>query len=160
MLLTRVRRYLFVCYTWKTLLNHVFVDLRKTKAPNTHVGMKNLHKLLNGEHVLGLTNVCFEKDRPCAACQAGKQVGTNHPSKNMMMKSKPLELLHMDLFGPLAYLSIGGSKFRLVNVDNFSRFTWVFFLQDKVETQGTLKRFLRRVENEFELKVKKTRSNN
>jgi hypothetical protein len=37
-----------------------------------HVGMKNLHKLLKGDHVLGLTNVCFEKDRPCAACQAGK----------------------------------------------------------------------------------------
>jgi hypothetical protein len=37
-----------------------------------HVGMKNLHKLLKGEHVLGLTNVCFEKDRPCTACQAGK----------------------------------------------------------------------------------------
>jgi transposase InsO family protein len=38
-----------------------------------HVGMKNLQKLLKGEqHVLGLTNVCFEKDRPFAACQAGK----------------------------------------------------------------------------------------
>jgi hypothetical protein len=46
-----------------------------------HVGMKNLHKLLKGEHVVGLTDVCFEKDRPCAACQAGKQVGTNHLSK-------------------------------------------------------------------------------
>jgi hypothetical protein len=33
-----------------------------------HVGMKNLHKLLNGEHVLGLTDVYFEKDRPCSAC--------------------------------------------------------------------------------------------
>jgi hypothetical protein len=30
--------------------------------------MKNLHKLLKGEHVLGLNDVCFEKDRPCAAC--------------------------------------------------------------------------------------------
>jgi hypothetical protein len=37
-----------------------------------HVGMKNLHKLLKGEHVLELTDDCFEKDRPCAACQAGK----------------------------------------------------------------------------------------
>jgi hypothetical protein len=37
-----------------------------------HVGMKNLHKLLKGDHVLGLTDVYFEKDRPCAACQAGK----------------------------------------------------------------------------------------
>jgi hypothetical protein len=33
-----------------------------------HVGMKNLHKLLKEDHVLGLTHVCFEKDRPCAAC--------------------------------------------------------------------------------------------
>jgi hypothetical protein len=50
-----------------------------------HVGMKNLHKLLKGEYVLGLTHVCFEKDRPCAPWQAGKQVGASHPSKNVMM---------------------------------------------------------------------------
>jgi transposase InsO family protein len=122
--------------------------------------MKNLHKLLKGEHVLGLTNLWFEKDRPCAACQAGKQVGNTHHNKNVMTTSRPLELLHMDLFGPVAYLSIGGSKYGLVIVDDFSRFTWVFFLQDKSETQGTLKRFLRSAQNEFELKVKKIRSDN
>jgi hypothetical protein len=66
----------------------------------------------------------------------------------------------MDLFGPVAYLSIEGSKYGLVIVDDFSCFTWVFFLQDKSETQGTLKRFLRRAQNEFELKVKKIRSDN
>jgi hypothetical protein len=77
-----------------------------------------------------------------------------------MTTSRPLELLHMDLFGPVAYLSIGGSKYGLVIVDDFSGFTWVFFLQDKSETQGTLKRFLRRAQNEFELNVKKIRSNN
>jgi hypothetical protein len=125
-----------------------------------HVGMKNLHKLLQGDHVLGLTDVCFEKDRPCAACQAGKQVGSTHHNKNVMTTSRPLELLHMDLFGPIAYLSIGGSKYGLVIVDDFSRFTWVLFLQDKSKTQGTLKRFLRRAQNEFELKVKKIRSDN
>jgi hypothetical protein len=77
-----------------------------------------------------------------------------------MTTSRPLELLHMYLFGPVAYLNIGGSKYGLVIVDDFSRFTWVFFLQDKSETQGTLKRFLRRAQNEFELKVKKIRSDN
>ena len=54
-----------------------------------HVGMKNLHKLLKGEHMIGLTNVTFEKDRPCAACQAGKQVGNAHHSKNVMTTSRP-----------------------------------------------------------------------
>jgi transposase InsO family protein len=127
-----------------------------------HVGMKNLHKLLKGEHVLELTDVCFEKDRPCAACEAGKQVRTTHQSKNVMTTSRPLELLHMDLLGPIAYLSTEGSKYGLVIVDDydFFRFTWVFFLQAKSETQGTLKRCLRRAQNAFELKVKKIRSDN
>jgi hypothetical protein len=57
-----------------------------------HVGMKNLHKLLKGEHILGLTNVHFEKDRVCSACQAGKQVGAHHPHKNIMTMDKPLEV--------------------------------------------------------------------
>jgi hypothetical protein len=58
-----------------------------------HVGMKNLHKLLKGEHILGLTNVHFEKDRVCSACQAGKPVGTHHPHKKIMTTERPLELL-------------------------------------------------------------------
>jgi hypothetical protein len=75
-----------------------------------HVGMKNLHKLLKGEHILGLTNVHFEKDMVYSACQAGKQVGVHHPHKNIMTTDRPLELLHMDLFGPIAYISIDGSR--------------------------------------------------
>jgi transposase InsO family protein len=88
-----------------------------------HVGMKNLHKLLKGEHILGLTNVHFEKDRICSACQAGKQVGVHYPHKNIMTTERPLELLHMDLFCPIAYISICGSKYCLVIVDDYSRFT-------------------------------------
>jgi transposase InsO family protein len=125
-----------------------------------HVGMKNLHKLLKREHILGLTNVHFEKDRFCSACQAGKQVGTHHPHKNIMTTDRPLELLHMDLFGLIAYISIGGSKYCLVIVDDYSRFTWVFFLQEKSQTQETLKGFLRRAQNEFGLRIKKIGSDN
>jgi transposase InsO family protein len=122
--------------------------------------MKNLHKLLMGEHILGLTNVHFEKDRVYSTCQAGKQVGVHHPHKNIMTTDKPLELLHMDLFGPIAYISIGGSKYCLVIVDDYSRFTWVFFLQEKSQTQETLKGFLRRAQNEFRLRIKKIRTDN
>jgi hypothetical protein len=46
-------------------------------------------------------------------------VGTTHPSKNVMTTLRPLELLHMDLFGPVAHLSIGGSKYGLVILDDF-----------------------------------------
>jgi transposase InsO family protein len=125
-----------------------------------HVGMRNLAKLQKDNHIIGLTNVVFEKDRVCGACQAGKQHGVPHQSKNVVTTKRPLELLHMDLFGPMAYISIGGSKYGLVIVDDFSRFTWVFFLSDKGETQEILKKFMRRSQNEFELKIKKVRSDN
>jgi hypothetical protein len=98
-----------------------------------HVGMKNLHKLLKGEHILGRTNVHFEKDRICSACQARKQVGVHHPHKNIMTTDRPHELLHMDLFGPIAYISIGGSKYCLVILDDYSRFTWVFFCKKNLK---------------------------
>jgi hypothetical protein len=55
-----------------------------------HVGMRNLNKLLKGDHILGLTNVSFEKDRVCSACQAGKQVGIPHPSKSIVTTSSHL----------------------------------------------------------------------
>jgi transposase InsO family protein len=122
--------------------------------------MKNLHKLLRGEHILGLTNVHFKKDRICSACQAGKKVGAHHPHKNIMMTKRSLELLHMDLFSPIAYISIRGSKYCLIIVDDYSRFTWVFFLQEKSQTQETLKRLLRRAQNEFGSRIKKFRSDN
>jgi len=125
-----------------------------------HVGMRNLAKLQKKGHILGLTNVVFEKDRLCSACQAGKQIGAPHPAKNILTSTRPLKLLHMDLFEPIAYISIGGNKYGLVIVDDFPRFSWAFFLQDKSEAQGIVKKFIRRAQNEYELKIKHVTSDN
>jgi transposase InsO family protein len=78
----------------------------------------------------------------------------------IMTITRPLEMLHMDLFGPISYISIGGNKYGLVIVDDYTRFTWVLFLQDKSETQEVLKKFLKRAQNEFDAKVEKIRSDN
>jgi hypothetical protein len=64
---------------------------------------------------------------PCGACRASKQVGAPHHAENIMTITRPLEMLHMDLFGPIAYISIGGNKYGLVIIDNYSRFTCLFF---------------------------------
>ena len=55
-----------------------------------------------------------------------------------MSTSKAFELLHMDLFGPTKYTSIGGNKYGFVIVDDFTRYTWVFFLVDKSDVFATL----------------------
>jgi hypothetical protein len=92
-----------------------------------HVGMSTLKKVLNKDMVRGLKDVVFEKDKPCSACQAGKKVANTHPTIAFMSTSRPLELLHMDLFGPTTYTSDGGNLYCLVIVDDFSRYTWVSF---------------------------------
>jgi transposase InsO family protein len=69
-------------------------------------------------------------------------------------------MLHMNLFGSIAYISIDGNKYDLIIIDDYSRFTCVFFLQDKSETQEVLNKFLKRVQNKFNVKVKKIRSDN
>jgi transposase InsO family protein len=122
--------------------------------------MRNLHKLQKEGHILGLMNIAFEKDRPCGACQAGKKVGAPHYANNIMTTTRPLKMIHMDLFGPITYISIGSNKYGLVIIDDYSRFTWVFFLQDKGETQEGLKKLLKRTQNEFDAKVKRIRSDN
>ena len=85
-----------------------------------HVGMKQLNKLVKHDLVRGLKDVTFEKDKPCSACQARKQHGNPHPTKSFMSTSTAFELLHMDLFGPTSYTSIGGNKYGFVIVDDYT----------------------------------------
>ena len=102
----------------------------------------------------------FEKDKHCSACQAGKQVGNTHPTKAYMSTTRVLELLHMDLFGPTTDKSLGGNLYCLMIVDDYSRYTWVFFLYDKTEVAAYFKKFAKRAQNEFEVKLKIIRSDN
>jgi hypothetical protein len=97
---------------------------------------------------------------PCGAYQARKQVRAPHHVKNIIKTTRPLEMLHMDLFDPITYITIGGNKYGLIIIDDYSHFTWVFFLHDKGETQEVLKKFLKRAQNVFDAKVKKIRSDN
>jgi transposase len=122
--------------------------------------MSTLKKIIKKYMVRGLKDVVFEKDKLCIACQAGKQVANTHPIKAFMSTSRPLELLHMDLFGPTTYASAGGNLYCLVIVDDFSRYTWVFFLHDKFKVASIFKKFAKKAQNEFEFKIKKIRSAN
>ena len=60
--------------------------------------MRSLQSLLKGDHVRGLTNVSFAKDRACSACIEGNLHEKAHPPMTIIYSKRPLELLHMDLF--------------------------------------------------------------
>ncbi|GJV87870.1 putative ribonuclease H-like domain-containing protein [Tanacetum coccineum] len=74
--------------------------------------------------------------------------------------SKPLHILHMDLFGPTNVKSLMKRSYCLVVTNDFSRFSWVFFLATKDETSGILKTFITKIENQLDHKVKVIRSDN
>jgi hypothetical protein len=68
--------------------------------------------------------------------------------------SKAIELLHMDLFEPTQYTSIDRNKYDFVIVDDYTRYTCVFFLVDKSDVFATFKSFVKGIHNEFETTIK------
>ncbi|WJX12733.1 hypothetical protein P8452_03195 [Trifolium repens] len=72
--------------------------------------------------------------------------------------NRPLELLHIDLFGPVSTASINGKKYGLVIVDDYSRWTWVKFLRNKDDTYEVFSIFCTQIQNEKDSKILKVRS--
>ncbi|GJX43013.1 putative ribonuclease H-like domain-containing protein [Tanacetum coccineum] len=118
-----------------------------------HLNFKTMNKLVKGNLVRGLPSKLFENDQTCVACQKGKQHKASCKSKIENSISLPLHLLHMDLFGPTFVKSLMKKMYCLVVTDDYSRFTWVFFLATKDETSGILKSFIIGIENLVDHKV-------
>ena len=66
----------------------------------------------------------------------------------------------MDLFGPISPRSINHEKYTLVIVDEYSRYTWVYFLIKKSQAAETIMSFVRNIENQNDIKVKQIRTDN
>src|SRR3954468_21179226 len=93
-----------------------------------HIHMDHLNKLTKHDLVIGLPKIKFVKDKLCDACQKGKQTKSSFKPKNVVTTTRPLQLLHMDLFGPSRTRSFGGNVYALVIVDDYSRYSWTLFL--------------------------------
>ncbi|KAK1605053.1 hypothetical protein QYE76_028726 [Lolium multiflorum] len=91
---------------------------------------------------------------------SGKQLNNRHPIKCIVTMSRPLELLHLDLFGPSHYDSLGGSKYGLVIVDDYSRYSWVFLLKSKDDTHREFIIFSKKAQRMYESEIKAIRTDN
>ncbi|GJT34580.1 putative ribonuclease H-like domain-containing protein [Tanacetum coccineum] len=125
-----------------------------------HINFKNINKLVKENLVRGLLLKCFKNDQTCVSCLKGKQHRASCKSKLINPITKPLFMLHMDLFGPTFMGSLMHKKYCLVTTNDFSRFTWIFFLAAKDETSEILKNFIKELENLVDKKVKIIRSDN
>nr|GFA91338.1 putative ribonuclease H-like domain-containing protein [Tanacetum cinerariifolium] len=113
-----------------------------------------------GNLVRGFSSKVFTNDHSCVACKKGKQQRASCKSKTVSSVDQPLFRLHMDLFGPTFVKSLSKKSYCLVITDDYSRFSWVFFLASKDETAYVLKTFIIDLENLLSLKVKIIRCDN
>nr|GEX06788.1 putative ribonuclease H-like domain-containing protein [Tanacetum cinerariifolium] len=117
-----------------------------------HINFKTINKLVKGNLVEGLPTKVFENDHTCVACKKGKQHRASCKTKSVSSVDQPLFRLHMDLFRPTFVKSLNKKNYCLVVTDDYSRFTWVFFLATKDETSPILKTFITGLENQLSLK--------
>jgi transposase InsO family protein len=102
----------------------------------------------------------FESDLVCAPFCHRKMIATSHSPVNTVMTEHPRRLLHMNTIGPYRIRSMGGKCYVLVIIDDYSRYSWVFFLESKDEVFEHFRSLALRLNNEHPNCLKAIHSDN
>nr|GEY37467.1 integrase, catalytic region, zinc finger, CCHC-type, peptidase aspartic, catalytic [Tanacetum cinerariifolium] len=120
----------------------------------SHLNFATINNLVKNNLVQGLPKMKFEKDHLCSACEQGKIHRKHHKSKSAFASNKSLYLLHMDLCGPMHVESMNGKRYVLVVVNDYSRYTWVFFLNSKDKASEVILSFIKKTQVNLQLQAK------
>ena len=88
-----------------------------------HLHLKGMKKILSKEAIRDIPKLKIDEGKICGECQIGKQTKKSHKKIQYLATTRVLELLHMDLMGPMQVESLGGKRYAYVVVDDYSRFT-------------------------------------
>ncbi|GJV50713.1 retrovirus-related pol polyprotein from transposon TNT 1-94 [Tanacetum coccineum] len=119
----------------------------------SHLNFDYINLLSKKDVVIGLPKLKYVKDQLCSSCEVSKAKRSSFKSKTVPSSKGQLNLLHMDLCGPMRVASINGKKYILVIVDHYSRYTWTLFLRSKDETPEVLKDFLMMIQRNLQALV-------
>ena len=114
-----------------------------------------IHKLLEG-----IPNKPFKYISVCEGCIFGKQSRQKFPSNNHKKTERPLQLIHSDLCGPMQSLSLDGNKYLISFIDDYTRFTILYFLREKSGAFNAFTTYKAYVENHHQSKISTIRTDN
>nr|GEU85761.1 retrovirus-related Pol polyprotein from transposon TNT 1-94 [Tanacetum cinerariifolium] len=120
----------------------------------SHLNFDTINLLSKNDIVVGLPKLKFIKDHLCSSCELEKAKRKLFHTKITPSSKRRLQLLHMDLCGPMRVASINGKRYVLVIVDDYSRYTWTHFLRSKDKTPEVLIDFLRLVQRGLQAQVR------
>ncbi|GJV84641.1 retrovirus-related pol polyprotein from transposon TNT 1-94 [Tanacetum coccineum] len=119
----------------------------------SHLNFDYINLLSKKDVVIGLPKLKYVKDQLCSSCEVSKAKRSSFKSKTVPSSKGRLNLLHMDLCGPMRVASINGKRYILVIIDDYSRYTWTLFLRSKDETPEVLKDFLTMIQRNLQAPV-------
>ncbi|GKE64730.1 retrovirus-related pol polyprotein from transposon TNT 1-94, partial [Tanacetum coccineum] len=120
----------------------------------SHLNFDTINLLSKYGIMTGLPKLKFVKDHLCSSYELGKAKRKSFKTKNTPSSKRHLQILHMDLCGPMRVESFNGNKYVLVIVDDYSRYTWTHFLRSKDETPEVLIDFLNFVQRGLHAQVR------
>lgn len=128
-------------HLWHSCLGHASFGRLRTLISNGHLG-----------HV-------SSGDVDCLSCQLAKQ--TALPFNNSTsVSTAPFDLIHSDIWGPSPTVTMGGSKYFVIFIDDYSRFTWLYLMQNRSELPQIYYNFAQMIQTQFSRSIKIFRTNN
>ncbi|GJR03122.1 retrovirus-related pol polyprotein from transposon TNT 1-94 [Tanacetum coccineum] len=121
----------------------------------SHLNFGTINDLTKLDLVDGLPKFKYGKDHLCSAYKRGKSKKASHQPKLV-----PSDHSKLELCGPMRVASINGKKYIRVIVDDYSRYTWVYFLRSKDETLEIIKKFITQAQLNYKAKACKIRTDN
>jgi hypothetical protein len=144
----------------KCLISQSSFELWKWHGTLDHLSFDLLCQL-NGLSILrGLPLLNFESNLVCDSCHHGKIIATSHSPVNTVMTEQPEQLLHMDTIDPSWVCSMGDRWYVLVIFDDYSCYSWFFFLESKDEVFEHFWSLTLILNNEHPNRLKAIRSDN
>ncbi|GJW34889.1 retrovirus-related pol polyprotein from transposon TNT 1-94 [Tanacetum coccineum] len=131
-----------ICFMAKALPTQAWLWHRRL----SHLNFDYINLLSKKDIVIGFPKLKYVKDQLCSFCEVSKAKRSSFKTKVVPSSKGQLNLLHMDLCGPMRVESINGKKYILVIADDYSIYTWTLFLRSKDETPEVLKDFLKMIQ--------------
>ncbi|GJZ88107.1 retrovirus-related pol polyprotein from transposon TNT 1-94 [Tanacetum coccineum] len=119
---------------------------KRSCSSNSGLWFDTINTLAKDNLITSLPKFKYTKDYLCPSCEQGKSKKKPYKPKPVPNSQNRLHILHMDLYGPMRVESINGKQYILVIVDDYSRYTWVYFLRSKDEAPEVIIKFLKQIQ--------------
>ncbi|GAU39052.1 hypothetical protein TSUD_396570 [Trifolium subterraneum] len=122
-----------------------------------HLNFKSLNQLSSKHMVVGLPLI-HTPDKLCEGCFASKQPRNSFKNTVYYRLTQPLHVVHSDICGPIETATLGGNRYFMTCVDEFTRKVWIYLLKEKSEAFSAFKKFCATAERQCENHLKTLRT--